>query len=145
MASAPDPPVPGGEPVGTVLCIEDNAINRCLISDIVARWPGVRLLEADTGREGVALALAQRPDIVLLDMRLPDIDGVEVVRALSEQISRRRLRVILLTGEAFTIDVAKAMSLGAHDYWRKPLDIGKLERVLRDLLAARAPRAGGLP
>ena len=130
-----DPAAAPADPSGTVLCIEDQPIAMELIERALAGFHGVRLLKAYTGREGVRLALQETPDLVLLDMHLPDIDGLEVVRALSEPISQRRLRVVLLTGDSFSIDVVKAMSLGAHDYWPKPLTP---ERVTRDLVRALA-------
>ena len=66
------------------------------------------------------------PDVILLDLHLPDISGLEVVRSLSELIAKRRFRVILLTADTFSIDVVKAMSLGAHEYWVKPISLDRL-------------------
>jgi CheY-like chemotaxis protein len=122
---------------GTVLCIEDNALSMELVEAILARYPGIGLLKATTGTEGVRLALEHAPDLVLLDMRLPDIDGIEVVRSLNEAISQRKLRVVLLTAESFSIDIVKAMSLGAAEYWPKPLDLARVEQALARLLPLR--------
>lgn len=134
-------------PGGSVLCIEDQPLNMELIEAMLAELPNVRVLKAFTGRDGVRIAQTERPDLVLLDMRLPDISGLEVVRELSELISQRKLRVILLTGESFSMDVVKAMSLGAHDYWPKPLNaervMGGVTRALGEVAAARARAAGG--
>lgn len=143
----PSPTDTPATPGGSVLCIEDQPINMDLVESMLADLPGVRLLKAFTGREGVRIAKAERPDLVLLDMRLPDIGGLEVVRELSELISQRKLRVVLLTGESFSMDVVKAMSLGAHDYWPKPLTPervqGGVTRALAEVAAARARAAGG--
>lgn len=142
--AADNPDARPAEPTGTVLCIEDQPISMALIEAMFAPYPGVRLLEAFNGRDGVRLALQEQPDLVLLDMHLPDIGGLEVVRALSEPISQRRLRVILLTGDSFSIDVVKAMSLGAHDYWPKPVTPERvIEGVTRAL--AEAAKARGTP
>ena len=131
----------------SVLCIEDHPVNMQLVEAMLADLPGVRLLKAFNGREGVRLAKAELPDLVLLDMRLPDIGGLEVVRELSELISQEQLRVVLLTGESFSMDVVKAMSLGAHDYWPKPLTAERVrdgvKRALVDVAARRARRDGG--
>ena len=90
----------------------------------------------------MAAALRELPDVVLLDMHLPDIGGLEVVRALSEPISQNRLHVILLTADSFSIDVVKAMSLGAKDYWHKPVAPARLltgvDRALAEVAARRA-------
>jgi CheY-like chemotaxis protein len=127
---------------GKLLCIEDNPVYMELVEALVAEFPGVELLKAFTGAEGIRLAREQRPDMVLLDMHLPDIGGLEVVRSLSEQISQRELRVVLLTADDFSMDVVKAMSLGAHDHWRKPLTKERLHLGLAGMLsAARAPAA----
>jgi len=115
---------------GTVLCIEDNPVNMEIIEAALSMYPGIRLLKAETGSEGVRLAREARPDLVLLDMHLPDIGGLEVVRALSEEIAAG-LRITLLTADELTIDVVKAMSLGVQDYWLKPLRIAKLDEGLK--------------
>lgn len=138
-----EPPTPSPEaPAGSVLCIEDDAVALLLVEAMLAPNPRVRLLKATSGREGVATALRELPDVVLLDMHLPDIGGLEVVRALSEPISLNRLHVILLTADSFSIDVVKAMSLGAKDYWHKPVDAARLltgvDRALAEVAARRA-------
>lgn len=136
--SAVTPPAPGG----SVLCIEDDPASLLLVEAVLAVNPRVRLLKASSGREGVAVALRERPDVVLLDMHLPDIGGLEVVRALSEPISTDQLHVILLTADSFSIDVVKAMSLGAKGYWHKPIDVERLragvDRALAEVAARRA-------
>ncbi len=131
-----------GDTAGSVLCIEDDAASLLLVESLLAARPRVRMLRASSGREGVALAQREQPDVVLLDMHLPDIGGLEVVRALSEPISLNRLHVILLTADSFSIDVVKAMSLGAKDYWPKPVTAERLlagvERALAEVAARRA-------
>jgi DNA-binding response OmpR family regulator len=72
---------------------------------------------------------------VLLDMHLPDISGLEVVRQLSDDIATRRLRVTILTGDELTMDVIKAMSLGAFEYWIKPVDVRVLRAGVRRALS----------
>ena len=130
-----DPPATLPPPPGwTVLCVEDHPVNMALVEAILSVYPRIRLLKASTGRDGVRLAQSESPDVILLDMRLPDIGGLEVVRALSEQISKQRLRIVLLTADSFSIDVVKAMSLGATAYWRKPLTSETAVSGLRHLL-----------
>ena len=132
-----------GEPAGTVLCIEDDPVSMALAEAVLARYAGLRVLKACNGRDGVRLAQAERPRLVLLDMQLPDISGLDVVRALTDLISQRTLRIVLLTGDAFSIEIAKAMSLGAHDYWRKPLDADRLAETLVRVLGEGADRRRG--
>jgi len=91
-------------------------------------------VHASTGREGVELVRSERPDFVLLDMHLPDMTGLDVVRMLNEEIASRRLHVTILTGDELSIDVIKAMSLGASEYLVKPVTAQALERSLRRAL-----------
>ena len=122
---------------GLVLCIEDDPVGMAMVEAIVADFPQVRLLKAGSGREGVRLALAERPDLVLLDMRLPDISGLDVVRALSAAIAEQGLRVVLLTADTFSIEVVKAMSLGAREYWPQPRTHATAAEGRQRLLALR--------
>ena len=138
----PGPEIRCAQPAGTVLYIEDQNINVVLVEGLLAELPEVRLISAGTGAEGVRLARSEHPALVLLDMHLPDFGGLEVIRALSLEISLG-LKVALLTGDSFSMDIAKAMSLGAYDYWVKPVDPHRLlDGVRRALLGgpARAPR-----
>ena len=124
---------------GKVLYIEDVAVNFAAVEAALAGHPGVQLIRAATGLEGVRLVRSEQPDFVLLDMHLPDISGLEVVRRLSEDIAARRLRVTILTGDELTMDVIKAMSLGAFEYWVKPVDAGVLEAGVRRALTGNRP------
>jgi len=139
--SHPSDPPPA-ELRGKVLYIEDVAVNFAVVEAALASHPGVQLIRAATGLEGVRLVRSENPDFVLLDMHLPDISGLEVVRLLSEDIAARRLRVTILTGDSLTMDVIKAMSLGAFEYWVKPVDARVLEAGVRRALTGKRPDPG---
>ncbi len=125
---------------GTLLYVEDEPLNVALVEGILAqRHPGVRLIHAGTGADGVRLARSENPDFVLLDMHLPDMSGLEVVRQLNVEIANRGLRVTILTGDSLSMDIIKAMSLGAFEYWVKPLDVKLFEAGLRRALTGRRP------
>lgn len=128
---------------GTVLCIEDQPVNMELVEAMLSLYPKVRLLKAFNGLDGIRIAQDARPDVVLLDMHLPDMSGLDVVRALNERISSTGLRVVLLTADTFSIEVIKAMSLGAHAYWPKPLTLERMRSGLQHLLHPnrRTPRS----
>lgn len=130
------------EPHGTVLYIEDQDLNFLLVeAQLAATLPGVTVVRAATGSEGVARVRADHPDLVLLDMHLPDLGGLEVVRELTHEISEG-LKVALLTADHLSMDILKAMSLGAHEYWVKPISASQLEKGVRRGLAAAAAPAG---
>jgi len=134
---------PAADVRGKVLYIEDVPLNFAVVEGILSRYPGVQLIHAATGLDGVRLVRSERPDFVLLDMHLPDISGLEVVRMLSEDIAARRLRVTILTGDSFTMDVVKAMSLGAFEYMVKPVDARVLEAGVRRALTGKRPDPNG--
>ncbi len=124
---------------GKVLYVEDVDVNYVMVEGGLASFPGVQLIRATTGLDGVRLVRSERPDFVLLDMHLPDISGLEVVRQLSDDIATRRLRVTILTGDELTMDVIKAMSLGAFEYWTKPVDLRVLRAGVRRALGGHRP------
>lgn len=128
---------------GRVLYIEDLPINYVVVESILARHPGIELLHAETGLEGIERVRRDKPDFVLLDMHLPDISGVEVVRRLSEDIAEHGLLVTLLTADRFTMDVVKAMSLGAFETLVKPVDAQLLEAAVRRALTGEVPARRG--
>jgi len=137
MNEAPDSTTDPTGPVGTVLYIEDQELNVLLVESQLACLPGVHLITASTGAEGVRLARLERPDLVILDMHLPDFGGLEVVRALMVEISEG-LKVALLTADTLSMDIIKAMSLGAYEYWVKPLGRNQLIDGVKRVLGGGA-------
>lgn len=130
---------------GSVLYIEDEPINFAVVENLLSGHPDLRLIRAHTGDEGVSCARGEHPDAILLDMHLPDISGIEVVRRLSEDIAAGSFRVILLTADKLNIDVLKAMSLGAFEYLVKPVSRQALEAALGRALAAKARDGASSP
>jgi len=147
FASRPPPPSPlsadghgsASELRGRLLYIEDDLVNVAAVEGLLQAHPGVELVHAATGLDGVRLARSLRPDFVLLDMHLPDIGGLDVVRQLNTDIAERGLRLTILTSDSLSMDIIKAMSLGAFEYWVKPLDARVFEGGLRRALTGRTP------
>jgi DNA-binding response OmpR family regulator len=139
------PDSPSAELRGKVLYIEDVPLNYLMVEANLARHPGIELLHAATGLEGVRMVRSELPDFVLLDMHLPDISGLEVVRMLSVDIADRHLRVTILTGDSLSMDIIKAMSLGAFEYLVKPVKPDVLEASVRRALTTRRANEASKP
>jgi CheY-like chemotaxis protein/anti-sigma regulatory factor (Ser/Thr protein kinase) len=107
---------------GRLLYIEDNPVNVLLVSELVAMRPGLRLDVAADGEDGVARAIELRPDLILVDMQLPGIDGHEVRRRLRLDLRTASIPCIALSANAMPEDIERALQAGFADYWTKPLD-----------------------
>jgi two-component system, cell cycle response regulator DivK len=116
-----------------VLVVEDNEMNRDMLSRRLVRR-GFQVIFALDGQQGVDLARSERPDIILMDMSLPDIDGWEATRRVKSDDHTRSVPVIGLTAHAMAGDREKAIEAGCDDYDTKPVEferlIGKMERLL---------------
>jgi len=116
-----------------VLLVEDNEMNRDMLSRRLIRR-GFQVVFALDGQQGVDLARSERPDIILMDMSLPVIDGWEVTRRVKADDTTRGVPVIGLTAHAMAGDREKAIEAGCDDYDTKPVEldrlIGKIERLI---------------
>lgn len=124
----------------TLLCVEDNPVNLMLVQELVAMRPAIRFFCAEDGQTGLAIAAAERPDVVLLDLHLPDIDGLEVLARLRADPALAGCRVIALSANALPEDIRAARAEGFDDYWTKPIDFDQFLAGL-DALAATAQAA----
>ncbi len=120
--------------VGTVLSIEDDATSSQLIERVLAHHPQIELLSAGGAEEGLNLARRTGPDVILLDLALPDKDGFEVLAALRKDAGLRLVPVIIVSADATEPAREKALSLGAYAYVTKPLDVSLLLQVLSEAL-----------
>jgi PAS domain S-box-containing protein len=118
----------------TLLYIEDNASNLSLLENVLSDIPEVRLLTAIQGRIGLELARQHHPDLILLDLHLPDIMGDEVLRELQGDENCRNIPVVMLSADATEKQVEKLLGGGARQYLTKPLNIKHLLEVIRDLV-----------
>jgi signal transduction histidine kinase/CheY-like chemotaxis protein len=125
-------PIDGGR--RTVLCIEDNVANLELIEQIFADRRDIELLTAVQGTIGAELARRHLPDIVLLDLNLPDIDGDEVLDRLHADPATEHVPVVILSADATDRQLERLLARGAHAYLTKPIDVAELMRVIDDAL-----------
>ncbi|MBX3622002.1 MAG: response regulator [Rhizobacter sp.] len=126
-----------GPPAGTVLYIEDNPVNALLVVEVLRQWPGVQVVVADTGTAGLQQARALKPDLVLLDMHLPDMTGLQVLAQLRADDATRHLLVAALSANAMPQDVAQALEAGACAYWTKPIEFASFLENMRRVLVER--------
>jgi CheY-like chemotaxis protein len=112
----------------TILAIEDNPDNMLTLRAVLGnRW---RLLEARDGEEGVELALRHRPDLVLLDMSLPKLDGLGVLERLRADPVARGLRIVALTAHAMKGDRERLIAAGCDDYFAKPIEVDRFREMV---------------
>ena len=105
-----------------VLIVEDNEKNRKLVRDVLT-FKGYEIIEADNGEDGVRLARERRPRLVLMDIQLPGIDGIEALRRLRADDTTRGIPVIAVTASAMDRDRQKIMAAGFDGYQSKPLNV----------------------
>jgi signal transduction histidine kinase/ActR/RegA family two-component response regulator len=126
-------------PKATVLHVEDNLINMALVRHVIAPYPGIRLIEAGSGTMGLDLAFAHRPDLVLLDLHLPGIDGFKVIERLKADARTRYIPVIVISAAAMSDDLRRAERLGVDEYLVKPIRVDKLIRAMARHLLKKIP------
>jgi len=118
-----------------VLLVEDNEMNRDMLSRRLIRR-GFEVAFAVNGKEGVDLARSEKPDIILMDMSLPVMDGWEATRCVKSDDATRAIPVIGLTAHAMSGDREKAIEAGCDDYDTKPVEIDRLVEKIQRLLGA---------
>ncbi len=119
---------------GTIVYVEDDPVNVLLLEQYVALCADVNLVVARDGATGIALARRWMPNLVLLDMQLPDMSGLDVLDRLRADPATSGLRVVALSADAMPAQVAEAIARGAEAYWTKPLALGKFKSELPKFL-----------
>jgi PAS domain S-box-containing protein len=115
---------------GTVLYIEDNLANLALVEHVLDRRAGVSLLTTMQGRLGIELARQHRPDLILLDVHLPDMTGHDVLREIREDVTTRDIPVVVVSADATVSSVKRLLANGAADYVTKPIDVARFLEIL---------------
>src|SRR5262245_15117408 len=117
----------------TILYVEDNEVNRRLVQDLL-RATTYRLIEATDGEAGVAMARQQCPDLILMDVQLPKVSGIEATRTLRGDPATAKTPIIAITSFALAGDEEKAMAAGATAYMAKPYSPRDLLGLIRRLV-----------
>jgi CheY-like chemotaxis protein len=140
-----DPNLPQSEPslVPPISCdvlyIEDDLVNFTLVERILEFRPTLRLLHAARGKVGIELAQIHHPKVILLDLNLPDMHGLEVVQTLRDDPTTAGLPVVVLSADATPSQIERLLTAGARNYLTKPFDIDPFLAVVDELVAAAAP------
>jgi len=121
-----------------ILLVEDNEMNRDMLSRRL-RKKGYEVVMAVDGEQGVAMAEAQAPALILMDMSLPGLDGWEATRRLKSAAGTRAIPVIALTAHAMAGDREKALAAGCDDFDTKPIELERLLAKMAALLAGTGP------
>ena len=124
-------PVRHGAPVrSTVLYVEDNPANLELIRQIIGRSPNISLLTAEDGSEGIQLARAKRPDVILMDINLPGISGTEALKIIRADPAIAHIPVVALSANAMIGDIEKGLKVGFFRYLSKPIKVNEFMETL---------------
>lgn len=120
-----------------ILIVEDNEFNRDMLSRRLVR-KGYEVLLAEDGNTGIRLARTANPDIILMDVSLPDVDGLEITRQLKADEQARRIPIIVITAHAMVGDRQQSLEAGADDYHMKPVELTTLLTQIQVLLGRAA-------
>jgi len=123
-------PVHANAQLHTLLYVEDNPASLSLVVDLIKRRPDLRLLSATDGTRGVEIARAAQPDVILMDINLPGISGVQALRILAEDPTTAHIPVIALSARAMSRDIKQGLGAGFFRYLTKPISVGTLMATL---------------
>jgi CheY-like chemotaxis protein len=117
-----------------VLYVEDTRSNVELVERALAHRPGLELIAVAQGERALEIVRHRRPDLILLDLHLPDLPGLEVLRRLRLDVETSSVPVVVVTADASAAIRQEAFSAGARDFLTKPLEIGRLLAIVDELL-----------
>jgi len=135
-----------GPRLHTLLYVEDNPANLMLVEDLISRRPDIRLLTAGDGQRGIEIARASLPDVILMDINLPGISGIQALGILAEDSATARIPVVALSANAVPRDITKGLEAGFFRYLTKPIKVDEFMNTLDvalKLAATEAALAGG--
>jgi CheY-like chemotaxis protein len=124
------PPAAGDVPLSTLLYVEDNPANLELVEQLVARRPDLRMLGAADGNLGIEFARVYQPEVILMDINLPGISGIEAMKILRADPLTAHIPVIALSANAVPRDIERALEAGFFDYLTKPIKVSQFMDVL---------------
>ena len=139
-------PRPDHARLRTLLYVEDNPANLMLVEDLITRRPDIRLLTARDGNHGIEIARTSLPDVILMDINLPGISGIQALGVLAEDSTTAHIPVVALSANAVPRDIAKGLAAGFFRYLTKPIKVDEFMNTLDVAMKfadAESARAGG--
>jgi len=127
-----------GAPLRTLLYVEDNPANLKLVEQLIARRPTIRLLTAVDGNQGIQVARAHQPDVILMDINLPGISGIEALKILRDDPATAHIPIVALSANAMPRDIERGIAAGFFSYLTKPIKVNEFMEALDAALDARA-------
>lgn len=125
----------------TILVVEDNALHRLLMTDLLAAH-GYDVLEAPDGEEGIRIARERKPDLILLDMQMPVMDGIQAATLLKADPDTRGILILAVTSFAMKGDRERILQAGVDEYMPKPINTRELPNLVRRMLEHHRPSQG---
>ncbi|OIQ74325.1 polar-differentiation response regulator DivK [mine drainage metagenome] len=137
MSAAAESPDHATGVLRRLLYVEDNPANLLLVEEIIAEIPQLWLLAARDGHLGIALARVHQPDVILMDINLPGISGLEALQVLRDDPMTRHIPIIALSANAMPSDIEKGLEAGFFEYLTKPISIIEFRAALNEALEFR--------
>jgi two-component system chemotaxis response regulator CheY len=128
--------------IATILVVDDSATTRSLVASYLTDWEGVEVVEAASGFEALRVLPARSVDLIVTDINMPDINGLELISFVRANPNYRRIPVVIITTENSAEDRKRGLDLGASDYLVKPFSAADLRRAVEAALG-REPKGGG--
>ena len=134
LAAIPMSPIHPDAQLRTLLYVEDNPANLLLVENLMERRPDIRLLTARDGHSGIDIARAALPDVILMDINLPGINGIKAMKILNDDQTTTHIPVVALSANAMPRDIEKGLEAGFFRYLTKPIKITKFMETLDEAL-----------
>jgi len=122
-----------------ILIVEDNEKNRKLLRDVL-QFKGYRTIEAETGEDGVALAMQHKPDLILMDFQLPGIDGIEAFRRIRNASATAHIPIVAVTASSMPEEAKKMKEAGFDGFLTKPINVKGFLQFVADVFSAKVAK-----
>ncbi|MDI1472585.1 Pole remodelling regulatory diguanylate cyclase [Thermodesulfovibrio sp. N1] len=116
--------------MAVILVVDDNEINRKLLIELL-EYHGYNVISASNGAEAIKIAKENKPDLILMDVQMPVMDGLTALKIIKDDPEIKEIKVLIISSVAFSDKIEKALSLGAEDYITKPYETRKIPEIIK--------------